>query len=388
MGKQIWIILIISTFLLSGCWDFKQIEKQLYFNSLGIDYVDHKFVMYGQVISFENIAKQEGVSQRTPPLIDIVKGQGETIDDAGFDLYPASPQRISWDHVSAIVYSKRLLNSDMLNEVNDFLSRFLQIRDTVWVFGTELPIEDILFSTPILKTSPLFSQLNSPDDITKQLSRYKPIKLFELDALNFEPATKMELPFLSITKQRWKEQKKRHPSLIINEMGFENNKGKFVSMPIDDMHGYQYFNDRDFRNKLKLKKNGKPISVGSIIHIKSKITPVTLKPGKIQVNLKVKMDYQIIQLNEDIGNRQLEKLSQRVITNQIKNVLKKSIENDIDLLGISDSIYRQDPKFWKKENKDGMIPLDQVEIKKMDIHCHILNTSELKKRTFESKLHK
>lgn len=370
--------------LLSGCWDAKEIEQQIYIHSVGLDYHKGKFHMYGQVISFENLAKQEGPMNRKPTLIDIVKGTGNSIDEAGFDFYPSAQQRISWEHVTAIIYSERLLKAGKLKEVNDFITRFIQIRNVTWTFGTNGSIEDLLFSSPILGSSPLFSQLSNPDDIFRQLSYIPPVQLFRLQAAVLDQPHIATLPYLSLTKQRWKEHQKKKAMLIMNGIGIVEN-GKLTQF-IDrkDLEGYRWVNNETIRTKIKIPEGNKTIAVGPAINIKSKLVPKVISEEKVIFDLSVKLNFSILQLNKTLSSSELERSANEMIKTQISDLYRKSKEKNIDLFKFSQTVYRKDVHSWKKININGKIPLSKIELRNITVKSHLTNSGELLQRSVKN----
>lgn len=51
------IVILLST-LLTGCWGTREIEHMIYVNTLGVDYVKDKVVVYIQMVNFGGIAKK------------------------------------------------------------------------------------------------------------------------------------------------------------------------------------------------------------------------------------------------------------------------------------------------------------------------------------------
>lgn len=52
------LVTALLSMLLTGCWGSKEIEHMIYVNTLGVDYVDNKVVVYIQMVNFSGIAKK------------------------------------------------------------------------------------------------------------------------------------------------------------------------------------------------------------------------------------------------------------------------------------------------------------------------------------------
>ncbi|WML57811.1 Ger(x)C family spore germination protein [Neobacillus sp. PS2-9] len=372
-------LIIFTVVILSGCWDIKEVEQQLYIHALAVDYKSGKFVLYGQVISFNNLAKQEGGANRQPQTIATVKGTGETINDAAFDLYTTAQQRFSWEHITAIVYTENTLKSGKILHVNDFLQRYYQIRNIIWTFGTKEPVEEVFAAKPILNITVLYSQLSNPDDIYKQSSSIKPIQLFELNRKLSEPAYTTHIPYLSTSKNTWKENKKEH--LVAYIGGSEYLRGKrFVGyVARDHLLGDRWLTREVDRTKLSIKEDNKTIVVGPTINIKSKITPVMLN-NKVKFTIDVKADFKTTEILKFKTHKELKELAENEIRKQIEETYKKGLNNKIDIYELSDVLYKQKNKEWKKIAQNGVIPLEPDTINKINVNVTILNTEQLKNR--------
>jgi spore germination protein KC len=372
-------LIVFTVMILSGCWDIKEVEQQLYIHALAVDYKDGKFVLYGQVIDFNNLAKQEGGGSRQPQMIATVRGTGETINDAAFDLYTAAQQRYSWEHITAIVYTENTLKSGKILHVNDFLQRYYQIRNILWTFGTKDPIEEVFAAKPILNITVLYSQLSNPDDIYKQSSSIKPMQLFELNRRLSEPAYTTHIPYLSTTKNTWKENMKEHPVAYIEGSGFLRGK-RFVGFVARDYLLGDRWLTRDInRTKLSIKEDNKTILVGPTINIKSKIKPI-MQNNKVKFTIDVKADFKSTEILKVKTHKEIKALAEKEIRKQIKETYKKGLKNQIDIFELSDVLYKQKNKEWKKIAQSGVILLEPDTINNINVNVTILNTEQLKNR--------
>lgn len=55
------VVVLISQ---TGCWDMKTIQDTNYMTAIGFDFKDGKYIVYGQMLDFASVAKQEGGSPR------------------------------------------------------------------------------------------------------------------------------------------------------------------------------------------------------------------------------------------------------------------------------------------------------------------------------------
>ncbi|MCP8970457.1 Ger(x)C family spore germination protein [Ectobacillus ponti] len=341
---------------LTGCWDVREVEHVWYINSLGIDYEKGRYILYPQFINFATLAKQEGSANRTPQPIYVGKGSSPVIDEAAFDFYESAQQRLSWEHIKTIVFSERVLRDGDLNQLDDFLSRFFQFRNTPWVFGTKEPIQDLLTTGSILNISPLYTTLNIPNEVTKQYSIFQPARLYRLRADFYEPGMTTAIPFLSITKERWKANKKNFPIMRYSGAAFLASKRYAGYLPVGDLAGLHWTNENMFRAPLMLKQEGKPVAEVVLRKPKLKIAS-RIEQGKPHFSVNVKAEGDIFQILKYIPVSEMEKLAQKQIADEIKQTYQAALKKKIDVYQLSQALYRSNPAVWNKHEVDGILPL-------------------------------
>ena len=59
-------LLVMTTLLLSGCWDVTEPQRMYYINAIGIDFKDSQYEVYMQILNLDAVAKSE---QPNPDVI-------------------------------------------------------------------------------------------------------------------------------------------------------------------------------------------------------------------------------------------------------------------------------------------------------------------------------
>lgn len=217
------LVTALLSMLLTGCWGSKEIEHMIYVNTLGVDYVDNKVVVYIQMVNFSGIAKKEaGQSQEQKTFIG--KAEGDSFDAAIFNLYATSPQRIIWSNVKTIVFSEAALKKgSVINQVLDVWDRYYEFRYTVWTMATNEPMEEVLTTPSIADLSVIYSQLNSPMRTYEQSSVVAPLYLYKFIWKWREKAETVRLPFLEIAPD-WTSNKEPSPNISMSGICFLQNE--------------------------------------------------------------------------------------------------------------------------------------------------------------------
>lgn len=168
----------LLTVPLTGCWGAREIEHMIYANTIGVDYVENRVVVYIQMVNFSGIAKKES-GQAQQQKTTVGKAEGASFVEAIFNLYASSPQRISWSNVKSIVFSEAALKHGMVDQVLDVWDRYYEFRYTVWTMATREPLEEVLNTKSVDELSVIYSQLNSPMRIYEQSSVIAPLYLYK-----------------------------------------------------------------------------------------------------------------------------------------------------------------------------------------------------------------
>ncbi|MBO9598902.1 MAG: Ger(x)C family spore germination protein, partial [Cohnella sp.] len=193
----------LMSFLLTGCWDLKDLQEINYLTAIGFDQKGEDFVVYGQLLDFSTVAKSEtGRSASTSVWVGI--GRGKTLLHAIDNLYRTSQLRIFYGHVNAIVIGEKLLKDKLkMDQIEQFFSRFYELRFTPWIYGTSEDIEEVLSATSVFDLSPEVSVLHQPMETYRQRSVINPTSVREYALQTNEPSGTALLPTLAFTKGSW-----------------------------------------------------------------------------------------------------------------------------------------------------------------------------------------
>ncbi|MED4752693.1 Ger(x)C family spore germination protein [Brevibacillus choshinensis] len=373
------LIIVLISAMVSGCWGVREIEHLIYVNSIGVDYVKGKYVFYTQIISFGNIAKQEAGAQRLPQAISIGKAEGETIDQAIFNLYSTTQQRLAWSHVKAIVFSEAALKQDGVNQMLDVIDRYYEFRYTIWTFATNEPIKEVFNAQPILNISVLYSQLNDPQDIYRQSSVVAPLYLYKFIWKWKENGQTVQLPLLNINKEQWTENKKRHPKLIMDGVCFLQNKKLKQCLRRSDVMGLRWLDKDTSRAGLMVRHKGRIVATLTLENIKPAIIP-KVDNGKVTYQIKVKAQANMPQLVKAIPEEKISEFAEENISEEIRHTYSLGLKTQTDVLQLSDALYRKYPKEWHRLTKEGELPLDKGMISTIDVKVEMFSGSMSKIR--------
>ncbi|UED76028.1 Ger(x)C family spore germination protein [Brevibacillus sp. DP1.3A] len=348
--------LLLLPLLLSGCWNAREIENLLYVNALGVDFVDNKFEVYAQILSFSTIAKQEAGGERSTSGVAIAKGSGDSFVSALFSLYPANQEQMTWSHIRSLVLSEQVLKSPLLDQVIDELDRFYEFRYTIWTYATKDPLMDILTPKQVFKQPVIYSQLSNPQDLHKQNSVIYPMKLFQFVSKRDEPNKVVYLPMLSINRKTWSEDNKPLPQLKTTGACMLQNKEVKGCWPRSELLGLRWLDKHTNRSLLTLKKGKQPLANLVLQKPKVKIQPL-LRDNQVTFQIDVELLGFIPQYHHISPVREIEKEAAKKIEEQIRGLYEKGRKQQMDTLQLGHTLYRKYPQEWKRMQQNGALPL-------------------------------
>ncbi|MEC0174977.1 Ger(x)C family spore germination protein [Paenibacillus favisporus] len=363
------IVILLST-LLTGCWGTREIEHMIYVNTLGVDYVKDKVVVYIQMVNFGGIAKKEpGQSQQQKTFVG--KGEGDAFDTAIFNLYASSPQRIVWSNIKTVVFTENALKHGLIDQVLDVWDRYYEFRYTVWTMATKEPLEQVLNATSISELSAIYSQLNSPMRSYEQSSMIAPLYMYKLIWKWKEKGETVHLPYLEIIGG-WTDNKKPSPNISMAGVCFLDHQKFRSCIPTQDILGLRWLEKKTIRTPLVIKGEKKIKAMMVMNKIKSSIRP-RLVNGKPVFDFKVSMQATLPQLSTSLHRQQLEMQAAKEIKSQIMDTYLTGLAKDIDVYGLSAKLYRSMPKEWQELSAKGQLKLDRGSIGIITVKVNLIS---------------
>jgi len=357
-------------FSLTGCWGAREIEHMIYVNTIGVDYVKDRIVVYIQMVNFSGIAKKES-GQVQQQGTSIGKAEGDSFEEAIFNLYASSPQRIAWSNVKTIVFSEAALQHGVVNQVLEVWDRYYEFRYTVWTMATRDPMEEVLNTSSINELSVIYSQLNSPMRIYEQNSVIAPLYLYKFIWKWKEKGETVLLPYIE-SMPGWTDNTKPSPNIGMTGVCFLNNQEFRGCLKTKDILGLRWLEKKTRRTPLAVKQEKKVQAIMVMNKIKSSIRP-KLRQGKPVFDITVSMQATIPQLNAGPNKRKLEMEAAKQVREQIMGTYLKALEMDVDAYGLSGILRRNMPDAWHQWSAKGKIDLDSSSIENIDVKVNLFS---------------
>ncbi|MCY9593245.1 Ger(x)C family spore germination protein [Paenibacillus chitinolyticus] len=372
--RSAWLGILL---LLTGCWNSKDLQTMAYATALGIDYADGKYITYVQILNFSNIAKSENNQVGTRIPIWVGRGEGKTVSESLTSIYSTSQLRLFWGHVKAVIVSEALMKKG-LPDVYDMLNRYREIRYNILFYGTNKPLDKMLSLTSMLNFSPIESLLTRPEQYFSQKSLILPVYGYKFIANLNEAGNSTMLPSLTANSVVWEEDRSKVSLYEINGAYFFNGTKYTAWLSQEDLKGARWLQTKLERTPLSVPKEH-PIVALILESPKYKVDAHVVNE-KIRFTISMEIKAFIDEFRERATEAEIETAAETDIKNEILMSFHKGIKKRVDVLKLSETLYRKYPDVWKTHFKGKEFPLDKDSIEKIDVKVNISHTGKYKER--------
>lgn len=347
--------LILLLPLLSGCYNYRELNELGITTAVSIDYKDNNFYVIAEVIN--PIKQQDASSSNNSPFINY-NSSSSSLQDAFRKVVLESPRQLYAAQLEIIVLSEEVVNNH-LEEVLEYFARDPESRTEIKIIVAKT--ED---STKAITLQTLLTSLSSSNIIksldlqSKVLGMAYPVTLNELLNMYIDPYLEVVLPSMTlygnyeigdekenITTSSPKAIVKIDGSTITKDnkilgyldleeskiLNLINGKLKETIIKMNYYDGYIIFEP----NRIKVSRE---------LDIKNNIIKINIsgysKTKEIQSNINVKNPKEVEKLNKAL-NMELEKK----VTDTFNSIREKY---DTDVFGFQELYYRTDYKYFKE----------------------------------------
>lgn len=347
--------LILLLPLLSGCYNYRELNELGITTAVSIDYKDNNFYVIAEVIN--PIKQQDASSSNNSPFVNY-NSSSSSLQDAFRKVVLESPRQLYAAQLEIIVLSEEVVNNH-LEEVLEYFARDPESRTEIKIIVAKT--ED---STKAITLQTLLTSLSSSNIIksldlqSKVLGMSYPVTLNELLNMYIDPYLEVVLPSMTlygnyeigdekenITTSSPKAIVKIDGSTITKDnkilgyldleeskiLNLINGKLKETIIKMNYYDGYIIFEP----NRIKVSRE---------LDIKNNIIKIDIsgysKTKEIQSNIDLKDPKEVEKLNKAL-NMELEKK----ITDTFNSIREKY---STDVFGFQELYYRTDYKYYKE----------------------------------------
>ena len=344
------ILLLLTIFLLTSCYDVKELNNIAILTATEINKIDDNYIINAEVVNPQAPDKQANVEA---PFI-IYTGSGKTINEAYRKIKLKSSRYLYPEHLEIVIINENIAKED-ISQILDFYLRDPSIRTEFNILiGKDSDILSV--TTPIEEVSS-----SSISETIKTNTKYQGVSnlttLNELAIMSLNPHTEVILPSIKLTN-------------ITKESDTTENTNNTKVDTMYELSGLAIFKDNKLLGYLD---NNQSISYNIIKnHLGSSILTYECEKNKYLsaeiIDSKSNISIKNNTINIDIKiNTTINESNCNLILNNNKNIeslekdlsiyLKNNIERDInyiretynsDVFGFLDEIYKHDYKEYLK----------------------------------------
>ena len=349
MNKKILIIIIPLLFLLTGCYDYKELNSISILSATEINKIDDEFIVSAQAV---NPQAPDKTSNAQAPFI-IYTGRGKTIQEAYRSIANESSKFLYLNHIQILIINEKIAK-ESLDKIVDYFMRSSAIRTEFYVLiGRDDNILDII--TPINDISSA-SIKESIENNLKYLGTTSDITFNELVSIMLDKNSEIVLPSIKLINDS-----KEGENIENTEETKVNTKYELSNLAIfkdDKLIGYLNEEQSKTYNILQNKINNTILTYecdkDKYMSVEIIDSQSSMDISNQKANIEVKLSGNLNEYNcsKSLENKKtiekIEKEFEQKLTESItKNINEVRTEYNSDIFGFLNNIYKKDYKTYK-----------------------------------------
>ena len=347
--------LILLLPLLSGCYNYRELNELGITTAVSIDYKDNNFYVIAEVIN--PIKQQDASSSNNSPFINY-NSSSSSLQDAFRKVVLESPRQLYAAQLEIIVLSEEVVNNH-LEEVLEYFARDPESRTEIKIIVAKTEDSTKAITLQTLLTSLSSSNIiNSLDLQSKVLGMSYPVTLNELLNMYIDPYLEVVLPSMTLYGNYEIGDEKENittssPKAIVKIDGGTITKDNKILgyLDLEESKILNLINGKLKETIIKMNYydgyiifEPNRIKVSRELDIKNNIIKINIsgysKTKEIQSNINLKDPKEVEKLNKAL-NMELEKK----ITDTFNSIREKY---GTDVFGFQELYYRTNYKYFKE----------------------------------------
>lgn len=344
VASLLFITILLNAALLTGCWNYREIEKMTIVAGLAIDKgKKSKYRLTAEIVDI-------GGGKEVKPVSRQITLEGDTIFDAVRNEISLAGKKLYFSHTKVVILSKEIAREGALRIV-DWINRDSETRADVLLFVSKEKT-----AADIFKGSGITNQIMSYElaDMAKSEHSLSKAPITELwDFVNKIEATGIvaTLPTIQFKKNRNEESPQIMGTAVFKKdklLGFLNGEeSKDLLFVLNKIKGGLLITNGVVQNE-KI-----PISL-EIIKSKTDITPI-IKKNSVAFSIHIHTTVVADELTEtikilDMKNvKKMEYYAKKEIETRVEKVIKHvQTSFGVDIFGFGVRLREKNPKIWNQ----------------------------------------
>lgn len=379
MKRKFILIISLTVLLLSGCWDVSEPQRMYYVHGVGVDFKDDQYEVFLQLINFSDVAKSESMNTQGTKA-EIGRAKGKNLEEAIYKLYRSIDQEVFWGHMAYLILTEDAMKSEHAIAVIDSFLRFRETRYQMYIHCTQEPLEEILLISPVLNKSLPNAKLTSPLN-TRSLEAYiEPVTFRNLILDLNEPSHEVALPLISINRAWEPSEKETTNETYLQGIGILSKDGFKGTIKGDKARGAQWLQKETTRGDLTFKLDNSEEYLTVDLNKRGLDVKTIVNGNKVQFKIDIQVDATLNGFKGKVTSDEIRKGIIKELTKEINTTYEAGLNLDVDIFRLSEYLYRDNVKAWKRLEKDGKVPLNKESISKINVTVNKINPG---RKTFQ-----
>lgn len=352
------IILTIITLLMSGC-SYVELNDLAIVSAIGIDYEDNEFKLTAQIMDIKS--SDSGMTEENTLIYE---ASGTTIAKAVRNFSIRYPKNVYLGHLEFLV-----INSDTtakkIDDIFDYFMRSPEVRSLTYVVVTkDEKAKDILNPQNESKGSfPIEGLKTVLLDATKRNGTIYDLTLEELLSFYLKKGIDPVVPIIRSSNEKGMTAS----ATTIEELAPLKDKKVLKSLNTKQSIAYNTINNNFYDIVINCKHKNKNFS--ALIYNPKSSVDLKIKDKKIDVTINVKVESKIIEIERkvDLTKSKNQKIIKNKVDKELKNYVQSLIdyskENNVDVLGLGNMIYKNYFKDYDKYKDKNIYEIANFNIK-------------------------
>ncbi len=357
----LYLFIIISIFINTGCWNYKDIDDMRFISAMAVDYDEAKdeFILTVEVYNSSKLkAELQG---------EIFIARGDSLFDAARDLVLKNARKVYWAHLEVLIISKEVAENHII-PILDYIHRDGEFRAIIYMLvSDEKTAGEILEYDKHSLYKLLADHIEHTLKSEESISRYHTVPFWQFIKTLYVEGVSPTIPVIRnvhIVGRRITQIKGTAVFNIDKYVGqLDEYDTKSYMIVIDKLKGGILDTEVKIDNREETTK-----VAFEVFDSKTNIKP-RYENSNIILDLEVKSEVNIGEIEgaENIINKtnleELKHSADRAIEKRVQNVIKKvQREYSADIFGFATIIKTDNPDLWRQIGKDWEQEFKQIKI--------------------------
>lgn len=362
LKRLLFILIILSTIFLTGCWSSHEVNTLAVAVCIGIDKTENGYLVTEQVLNPRVMASKKATAES--PVV-IYTAEGNDLAEI-IRRFTTQSSRILYNaDLRMVVIGEDVAKDGIQNILDYFLRNYEYRTDFYFVIAKNSTANEVLGILTPIESVPGFSMYISLKMSEEKWAAMKSIRIIELVNTIIADGDNPVLTGIEISQDEISpkstdilKQSGEYKKLKYTGLG-AFNKDKIVGwLDEDESKGYNYITD-NVKNTIEYADYDSKVKITyEIINAKSRTKVYFLenKPA-IEVKIKIKCNIEIVEGEFDVSAEENKQVLNKLLASKVKLLCEKALnkaqkELKTDIFGFGEAIHRKYPKTWEKLKDD------------------------------------